>query len=236
MSTISQTDVAGFAAIINSRLAAESRIARAVAFGWCCGGVASFLALTGLGVAATFWGYSYVHSVKPAAERTANALVEALQRTEIKTTISGTMSLAPNFQLRLAPGQTVRLEEGAIVALDQQSTVRIVDMRIDTPQPSKQQLQVGATSKSDELPFTNYTIFKHVNVGKSSIVTGWDYDLSDTLRPRSQFCYYTEKSEKSGPAVKYMIALNGAPYRASPLAKSADFDGTVANCIWFSGA
>jgi hypothetical protein len=236
MSAVNQTDVAGFAAVINSRLAAESRIARAVAFGWLCGGVASFLALTGLGVASALWGYSYVHSMKPAAERMADALVEALQRAEIKTTVSGTMSLAPNSQLRLAPGQAVRLEEGAVVALDQKSTVRIVDMRVDTPQPSKQQLQVGTTSRSEELPFTNYTIFKHVNTGKASVVTGWDYDLSDTLRPRSQFCYYQEKFEKGRAAIKYIIALNGAPYRASPLAKSDDFDSAVANCIWFSGA
>jgi hypothetical protein len=33
-------DVGGLAAVINSRLAAEARIAKAIAFGWLCGGTA----------------------------------------------------------------------------------------------------------------------------------------------------------------------------------------------------
>ena len=36
----SNVSVEGLAAVINSRLVAEARIARAIAFGWLCGGAA----------------------------------------------------------------------------------------------------------------------------------------------------------------------------------------------------
>ena len=104
------------------------------------------------------------------------------------------------------------------------------------PQPSKQQLQLDTTSKSEELPFTNYTIFRSVSYGSGEVVTGWHFDLSDTLRPKNQFCYYTQNVEK-GLAAKYTIAVNASPLRPSPLAKlSFEFDGALAACTWFSGA
>jgi hypothetical protein len=71
------TDIAGLAAVINSRLAAEARVTKAIAFGWLCGGTAIALCLTGLGLAAAFYGYSFMLSVRPAAEQTAKALVDA---------------------------------------------------------------------------------------------------------------------------------------------------------------
>jgi len=53
-------------------------------------------------------------------------------------------------------------------------SVRVVgDLKIDMPQPSKQQLQLETTSASDELPFTNYTIFRSVNYDTGAVVTGW---------------------------------------------------------------
>src|SRR5258708_32927207 len=92
-------DIGGLAAVINSRLAAEARVAKAIAFGWLCGGTAIALSLTGLGVAAAFYGYSFILSVKPAAEPTAKALVQAFEPAEIKTRVSGVMSLSPNAEI-----------------------------------------------------------------------------------------------------------------------------------------
>jgi hypothetical protein len=86
---------------------AECRVARAKAFGWLCGGAAIALCLTGLGCAFAFLGYSYMVSVKPAAELIAKALVNALERTKLKTVVSGNMSLAPNSEIKLAARQTV---------------------------------------------------------------------------------------------------------------------------------
>jgi len=188
--------IKGFAAAVNSRLAAEIRVTRAKSFGWLCAGAAIGFCLAGLGCAIAFLGYSHVASVRPAAELIGKALVSALQQTKMKATVSGRMSLSPDSELKLAAGQSVLVSEGAIVKLDPSSSVRIIgNLRVDMPQPSKEQLQLEATSKSDELVFTNYTMFRNVSYEKGHVVTGWHYDLSDTSRPKSQTCYYAESIE-----------------------------------------
>jgi hypothetical protein len=227
-----QIDVGGFAAVINSRLAAEARIAKAMGLVWLGAGGAIACCLSGLGILSALYGYSYMLSIKPAAEKTAKAFVEALERTQIKTNVSGTMSIAPNSEIRLAPGQTVKLEEGAIVKLDPNSSVRVTI--IDVPQPSNQQLGLGTKANTDELPFTSYTIFRHVPYASGGVVTGWHYDLADRTRPKFQHCYYTLAVDK-GLAAKYTIAFDGVPQRSSALDK-VDFEGALANCTWFSGS
>jgi len=230
-------NVGGLAAVINSRLAAEARISRAIAFSWLCGGAAIAICMIGLGMTFAFLGYSYMLSVKPAAEQTAQALVKALERAELRAIVSGKMALDPNSEVSLAVGQTVRLNEGAIVKLDPNSSVRVVgDLKYDIPQPSKQQLQEDATIGDHELPFTSYTIFKTTDYGSGSVVSGWAFDLSDTTKPRFQYCYYTQTIAK-GAAYKYTIASNNSPVKPPPLAKLPfNFEGALSNCIWFSGA
>jgi hypothetical protein len=229
-------EVAGLAATINSRLLAESRVARAKSFSWLCGGVAIAVCFAGLGCALAFVGYSHMLSVKPAAELTAKALVEALEKARLKTAVSGKMSLSPDSELKLAPGQIVRLGEDAIAKLDPGSAVRIIgNLKVDVPQPSKQQLQLDTKTKTDELPFTNYTIFRDVNFEKGHVVTGWSYDLSDATRPRAQYCYYQQSVEK-GLSAKHTLAVNDLPRRPTALMKvSFNFDAALENCIWFSG-
>jgi hypothetical protein len=119
-------NVEGLAAMINSRLVAEGRIARAIAFSWLCGGAAVAACMIGLGFAFAFFGYSYMLSVKPAAEQTAQALVTALNGAELRTVVSGNMALSPNAEVSLAPGQMVTLKDGATVKLDPNSTVPVV--------------------------------------------------------------------------------------------------------------
>jgi hypothetical protein len=228
-------DLRGFAAVINARLATEARLARAIGFGWLCGGSAIALLLAGLGVASALYGYSYVMSVRWAGDEVAQALANALQRSDIKTTISGRMSLAPDSELRLATGQTVRLEDGTTLKLDPSSSVRVVgDFKI--PQPSQRQLQADASTANNELPFTSYTVFRTVNFGPGAVIeTGWFYNLSDTTRPRSQYCYYKQALDV-GFVGRIRIAEDGSPQRPSPLIKLPfKFEEALANCSWFSG-
>jgi hypothetical protein len=230
------TDVESFAAVINSRLGAEARIARAIGFGWLCGGWAIASCLVGLGLAAAFYGYSFMISVAPAGERTANALRDAFARAELKTNVTGSVSLAPGTELTLAPDQTVKLADGAVVKLDPKSSVRVVgDLKVDVPQPSKQQLQLDATSGSKELPVTQYTVFKTGAYGAGYVVTSWNFELPDTARPFYQRCYY-EQNLDQGFAATQTIAVDGSPRPISALAKLPfDFEGALANCTWFSG-
>jgi hypothetical protein len=229
--------VEGLAAIINARLVSEGRIARAIAFCWLCGGAAIAACMIGLGFVFAFEGYSHMLSVKPSAEQAAQALVKALSGAELKAVVSGRMALSPNSEVSLAAGQTVTLHEGATVKLDPNSTIRVIgDLKYNLPQPSKQQLQEDATSRGNELPFTSYTVFKSINYGAGWVDTGWDFDLSDTIRPKRQYCHYRQNISK-GKAIKYMIAVDGTARPPSPLAKlSFNFDDALSNCIWFSGA
>jgi hypothetical protein len=152
----------------------------------------------------------------------------------MKTTVSGTMSLSANSQLKLASGQTLKLEEGSTLKLDPNSSVHVVgDLKM--PQPSKQQLQADATPGGDELPFTSYMIFKTVKLGAGIVETGWYYNLSDTTRPRLQNCYYRQAFDE-GLAGKITIASDGSPQPPSPLVKLPfKFEEALADCIWFSG-
>jgi hypothetical protein len=229
-------EFAGLSAMINARLRAETSIVNAKAFGWLCTGAAISVILAGMGCATALVGYSYMNSVEPAAELVALALAKTFKEIKLQTTVHGAMSLAADSELKLAPSQTVRLDDTPPIKLDPNSSVRIVgNLKLDVPQPSKQQLQLDATSTSNELPFTNYTIFREVLYDKGSVVTGWSYDLSDTMRPRYQTCYYQQSLDK-GVSAKYTIAVNNTPQRPSSLTKlTFDFDGAVTNCIWFSG-
>jgi hypothetical protein len=232
-----QFDVRGFAAIISSRVTAEARIARAVGFGWLCGGYAIAFCLIGLGAALAFLGYSSMISATPSAEASAKALAEAFRRAEFKTTVSGKMSLAMDSEVKLAPHQTVKLVDGASIKLDPDSTIRVVgDLKLDVPQPSRKQLQLDATSGSNELPFTRYTVFKYAKYASGEVVTGWGFELSDPSRPTYQRCYY-EEVLTSGVSASQTIAMNGLPRRPSALTKlTFDFDGALSNCTWFSGS
>jgi hypothetical protein len=220
--------------MINSRLAADARIARAAAFVWFCAGVALALILGGLGVTFAFLGYSRTIAMSSAADLVAHALVNALEHTKLTTIVSGSVSLAEGTELKLAKDQRVSLNRDATVKLAENSSVRIIS-NFNIPKPSSRQLHVDTTSKRSELPFTEYTIFKSVEFGKGEVVTGWNYDLSDTVRPKSQSCYFTQELN-GGVAAKYVIAVNNTPERPSDLTTVRfDFDGALKNCIWFSG-
>jgi hypothetical protein len=235
-STNEQFEIDAFAASIKSRLRAEARTAKAMAFVWICGGLAAAFVLCGLGFGAATLGVSRLLSATPAAEETAKLVVEAFKRAETKTIVSGTMVLAPNSELRLAANQTIKLEDPTIVQLDPSSAIRVVgDLKVDVPRPSQQQLQLDTTSKSEELPFTTYTIFRSYRFGGGEVNTGWNFDLSDTTRPRFQFCYYSQDLDR-GLTARYTIAINGQPRRPSELSQlTFDFEGALLNCSWFSG-
>jgi hypothetical protein len=228
-------DVGGLATIINLRLADNARLARALAFAWFGGGLSIALLLTGLGLTLAFYGYSYTVSIRPAAEQTAKALADAFERTVLKTSVTGTMALAPNSELVLASDQKVRLDDGSMVKLDPSSTVRVVgDLKIDMPQPTKEQLQLGTKTQNDELPFTSYTIFRSVKFGSGKVVSGWKFDLADR-RPKCQYCYYSQDID-SNLSSSQTIGVNGSVQRPPPSAKlSFDFDAAAVYCEWFSG-
>jgi hypothetical protein len=150
-----------------------------------CGGAAIAFCLSGLGIAIGFYGYSQMISAQPAAEQTAKALVEAFNRAELKANVTGIMSLSPDSEIKLVDGQTVKIDEGATVKLDPTSSIRVVgDLKVDVPQPSQQQLQLETISKSNDVPFTSYTIFKDVSFQTGYVETGWSFELAEPPKLR----------------------------------------------------
>jgi hypothetical protein len=237
MSSQDEFGIGGFAASLNSRLGAQARISKAVGFAWLCGGAAIAMCLSAAGLAIAFLGYSYTVSVKPATDEIAKALVTALQQTELKTNISGNVSLSPDSKLRLADGQNVQIDQrSSTVKLDPNASLRVIgDVQVEVPQPSKEQLQQETTSKSDDLPITDYTIFKGAAYGSGAVVSGWSYDLSDTIRPKFQYCYYTEDVQR-GIATRLPLAVNGFVLPRSDASKPTfDLNAAATNCVWFSG-
>lgn len=227
--------IGAFAATLNSRLAADAHIKRAVAFGWLCAGCAIAACLFSLGGALALWGYSYTISVEPSAKIVAKAFEESFRRLQLRSSVTGVMVLS-NPEISLAKDQVVRLAEGSALKVDPASSIRVSgDFRTDVPQPSKRQLQLDATTSAKELPFTRYTVFKSAPFGAGVVVTGWNFDLSDTTRPQLQRCYYEQTLDK-GISATQTIAIDGSPRRSAALTKlTFDFDGAVGNCIWFSG-
>jgi hypothetical protein len=231
-------DLAPFAAIINSRLGVQARILRAKGFGWLCGGLAVAFFLSGIGALLAFYGYSHMVSIRPATEQIAQVLVHALEHAQLTTSVTGTMSLPPNAEIKLADGQMVKLEQKTPLKLDPNSSVRIVgNLKLDVPQPSKGQLQVDLPSKTGERPLTDYTIFRSGQYGSGVVVTGWNFEPSEPSRPRLQHCYYQE-TVTNGKHVKIMLSINDAPLKSSSTAKPSinfNFDEALSNCVWFTG-
>lgn len=236
MNDVSESfDFAGFSSSLNARIGAEARVARAKAFGLNAAGLGLCTALWGVGIGFAFFGYSKTTSSEAAANKIASAVTEGISRAQVKTIVGGTMTLAPTAELRVADGQTISLDPSTTVRLDPDTTIKVVgDFKVDVPQPSKEQLQVDATSSSKELPSTRYTVFRFVRFGSGSVVTAWNFELTDTATPNFQRCYY-EETLSGGVSAIQNIAFNGLPKPPNALNKlSFDFDGAVANCIWFA--
>ena len=135
----------------------------------------------------------------------------------------------------MASGQSIKIDQSSsTLRLDPNATVRVVgNLQVEVPQPSKEQLQPDATSQSDDLPITDYTIFRNSTYGTGQVVSGWTYSLSDTIRPKFQYCYYTQDIER-GISTRLALAINGVVL--PPLNKATfDLSAAAANCNWFSG-
>ena len=241
------------AAAVNARMAADSRIVNAKAALLRLAGVGALITLTGVGVAAALFGWSLVKDERPSADKIADALVRALDRTTIKAA----------GEFRLAPGSSVRLDN-ATVALDPNATVRVGEplkldpaatVRLDPeprnqggqevaqsgsqqgtqPRPTPAQLRQDAKAGSGARPVTNYTIFKSVTLGQGSVVTGWSFTSSEQAAPTRQYCYYVQDvGSDVGSQFKVDVAIDG---QMLPILKPRGFElaAAAASCTWFDG-
>jgi hypothetical protein len=75
------------------------------------------------------------------------------------------------------------------------------------------------------------TFFSHVQHGRGSVVTGWNYKDGRGGTPLSQFCYYTARNpDQSSKRVD--LAADGV---RRPLDLVPDEEGALSKCQWWQG-
>ena len=220
------------AATVTSRIGADRRMVSAKAACWRLLGMGGLVLLAGLGLGAAFLGYSYYPDQQEGMNKLSAAIADALNKVTLKA--DGTVKLADGT-VKLADG-TVKLNStGSTVRLDTtNSTVRLdtsgssVGMR-----PTPQQLQPDSRPPSNARTVTNYTIFKEVEFGQGTVMTGWAFRSNEDVAPSSQFCYYFQgSSDDYNSAMKYDIARNGVmvtPARKLPV----NIQQAFSNCVWW---
>jgi hypothetical protein len=230
------------ASAVNARMAADSRIVNAKAALLRLAGVGAVMALTGVGAAAAMFGYSFIKDERSSADKIADSLVRALDRTTLKT--SGEVRMATDARvkldsetLKLEPGATVRvdgplkLEPEATVKLDPKATVKVTGGG-ETARPTDRQLQPDAKPPSGGPAVTNFTIFKSVKFGQGSVVTGWKFSTNEQAAPSEQYCYFTESTGTGNEQRTVNLANNGVTLPA-PRSQSFDAGQAAMSCIWF---
>lgn len=240
------------AAAVNARMAADGRIVNAKAFLLRLAGVGALIALTGLGIAVALFGYSFVKDERSSADKIADSLVRALDRTTLKTagevkvveggTVkldSATVTLDPQATVRMA--EPLKLDPATTVKLDPNARVRVSNAPADQTRPTPAQLNPQPPSAQPDAAATkpvatNYTIFKNVEFGQGAVVTGWSFSSSEQPSPNYQYCYYVQGAGGDDPnaQVKVDIARNGAMV---PNLRPQRFDikSAAASCVWFDG-
>ncbi|MBV8616660.1 MAG: hypothetical protein JOY66_23210 [Acetobacteraceae bacterium] len=205
-------DSRALAKAVSGRIGAEARWLRAQMAQEVLIGIGALSLMLGLGAGAAFWGYSFVLDRRPRAADMAAAFAAALARTPVRG------------QLIVVPTGTVELDtKGATVRLDTS----------DVPPLSTAQLGLtGAAAHANAQVVTDYTVFKSVPYGQGAVVTGWQYDSSESPTPSLQYCYYREPGGTNNANVWY-LAQDGA--RRDATRAPVDAAEAVRSCVWFNG-
>ncbi|NNM71217.1 hypothetical protein [Enterovirga aerilata] len=198
------------ASAVNARIKSDARLLNARAALYRLAGIGILCALTGVGIGAAFYGYSYANDPTFPTAKVANAVAEALQKVTFKT-------------------------EGT-VKLDPESAIAVNGGRSDVPTPTPAQLGAGAVPESKAAVLTNFTVFKNVPYGSGQVVTGWNFTSSEQKSPSHQYCYYSEQIDGTSK-VTIDLGENGRPLPQAKARTNVDPAVAYTNCVWFrSGA
>ena len=219
------------ASVIGRRIKSDaSRIAATATF-WRLLGVGGLCLFAGIGLAAAFFGYSYITDSRSTMEKLTEAMANGLNRVVLKT--DGKVTLAEGGTVRLADGGSVKLDaNGAVVRLDSSGAVVRLEGGGSFPRPTEQQLRTSATPASNANVVTNFTIFKQTTFGDGIVTTGWNFLSSSDPAPNSQFCYYTT-STKNGVWVRYDLATDGVPVMTDHSNIPINWNAAVSDCVWY---
>lgn len=196
---------------VNGRLKSDARLQNAQAAFYRLAGIALVCAMTGVGIGAALYGWTYARQPVIEAEQVANAVAAALSGLTLKT--EGIVKLDPESRLALASPPPS-----------------------EVPRPTDAQLGTGTAPKSLASVNTAFTVFKNVPYNSGQVVTGWNFSTSDQKAPQHQYCYFSEQIDGTSK-VTIDLGENGHP--AANVRSRPGMDPVLAysNCVWFkSGA
>ncbi|MDB5513179.1 MAG: hypothetical protein JWR08_2662 [Enterovirga sp.] len=193
------------ASAVNSRIKADARLLNARAALYRLIGIGAVCALSGVGIGAAFFGYSYTADPTFPTAKVANTVALALEKVTFKT--EGTVKLDPESKLDLSS-------------------------RSEVPTPTAAQLGAGATPDSKAPVLTNFTVFKNVPLGGGQVVTGWNFTSSDQKVPSHQYCYFSEQLDGTSK-VTVDLGENGRAVPQPKTRPNLDPKVAYSNCVWF---
>lgn len=192
---------------VNARLKSDARIQNAQAAFWRLAGLALVCAMTGVGVGAALYGWTYARQPVIQAEEVASAVASALSGLTLKT--EGVVKLDPDSRLAMTPPPPA-----------------------EVPRPTEAQLGTGTSPKSLANVNTAFTVFKNVPYNSGQVVTGWNFSTSDQKSPQHQYCYYSEQIDGTSK-VTIDLGENGRPAANVKSRPGMDPVMAYANCVWF---
>jgi hypothetical protein len=185
---------------------------------------------------AAMLGYSFVSDARPEAERMAEVLGRAIEKSTLKVGVNGEVAIAEGAEVSLKPGAKVGIDPHALLRIDPNSTVRAVgDSQVSRAGLTEQQLQPEAHADSGNPVTTSYTVFQTTKYGPGEISTSWTYSGGEAETPQRQSCYFQMNVDGAQRNLRVNIGEDGrqpAPKRRIP---NVDFNDAYRLCTWFSG-
>lgn len=229
------TAIQALTAAVNARVGSEGRLEIGRAALWRLLGLGGMLTLFGLAAGAAMLGYSFISDARPEAERMAEVLGRAIDKSTLKVGANGEVTVAEGAEVSLKPGAKVGIDPHSLLRIDPNSTLRAVS----EPQSSgagltEQQLQPEAQANSGNPVTTSYTVFKTTNFGPGQVSTGWVYASGEADIPQHQICYFLMNVDGAQRDLRVNIGEDGrqlAPKRRVP---NVNFNDAYRLCTWFS--
>ena len=207
------------AGAVNRRVHADATMIAAKAWLIRCGAIGLLALMVGAGVGLAFLGYAKSRDADGAAERLADTLTRAIERSKLHA--------------ELDPGSTVKLDPAAQVAMDPSANTVQMSAGAEPPRPTREQLKPDAAPPSKNPVKTNYTIFKTVRWRDGQVVTGYNF-APDGKVPDHQYCYFADGiGEQSYRTVH--IAAEGRYLAPPDPPPTLDPKLAAVECVWFDG-
>jgi hypothetical protein len=229
------TAIQALTAAVNAHVRSEGRIEFGRAALWRLLGLGGMLTLFGLGAGAAMFGYSFVSDARPEAERMAEVLGRAIEKSTLKVDANGEVTIAEGSEVSLKPGAKVGIDPHSLLHIDPNSSVRAVsDPQLSRAGLTEQQLQPEAQADSGNPVTTSYSVFKTTNYGLGQVSTSWDYASGEADIPQHQACFFIVNVDGAQRDLRVDIGENGrqlAPKRRLP---NVNFHDAYRLCTWFS--